>query len=271
MTMRNLWAQTDNPFATWVADLTPLRSQPESLLRFILDVLEEGARYQVLKIIEAPLLGYTAEHGGELGPLLSKLYQEHHVVDLFGFTGAAMAPGHPQSSTAQATLSWYDVNGRVVEGACTDLGALLARFEPAPDAFPLDCLRHYPPVRVTGRRLEYPPGSREPKNAPLDWPPEVRFSIHSDIWFPWCFGLTHPEFDYKRMFDNRELAGRHTPRLNAFLEAVEAKTLELGGSWQIDSDEIGTGMSPWLTAHGIDLETEPLARMPAAALDTEWV
>jgi hypothetical protein len=268
--MRNLWIQTERAFATWVADLSALRTQPESLLEFVRHLLAAGIQHQVLEFIDAPIIQYQRKSTGDLCALLTTLYQESRIAELFGFTGAAMAPGHPQSSTSRATLAWYDANDRLVEGPCVDLGALLAELEPSPDCIPPGFMTHYPPLRVTGTRLEYGDTSPEPQRFSPTQSLEVRLAIHSDIWFPWIYGSAHPACDYERMFDNRELAGRHTPRLNAFLRTVAAKTKAIGGSWSVDPDDTGADAIRWLNADGILLDVEPLLRMPPDALDIEW-
>jgi hypothetical protein len=271
--MRNLWIQTEAPFATWMADLSALRSRPGDLLEFVRTVLDAGAEQQVFVVLEAPLIGYLRERdGAELIQRLSRLHREHGIVDAFAFTGAAMAPGHPQSSTACATMAWHDASDRLVQGPCTDLGSLLETLEPEPGSIPRGFMKHYPPLRITGPRLEeYGKASSEPMRYPENRPVTVRFAIQSDIWFPWIFGSAHPECDHKRMFDNRELASRHTPRLNAFLRTVGATASALGGSWSVDLEETGENALLWLDEQGIHLDAEPPTElMPPEALDAEW-
>ncbi|QRK09783.1 hypothetical protein JQX13_06585 [Archangium violaceum] len=240
-------------------------------MEFAQHLLSAGIQHHVLEFIEAPLIHYQRERDGDLYALLTTLYHQHRIVDLFGFTGAAMMPGQPRSSTASAILAWYDAKDRLVERPCTDLGALIAGLEPSPDSIPPGFMKHYPPLRVTGKRLEYGSASLEPQNPPNAQSLEVRLAIHSDIWFPWIYGSAHPACDYERMFDNRELAGRHTPRLNAFLRTVAAKTKAIGGSWSVDPDDTGADAIRWLNEDGIFLDVEPLMRMPPEALDIEWI
>lgn len=287
--MRNLWIQAEHPFATWVANLDVARSVAQSLLEFAVAVIHAGAKQHVFDVVWAPLIDYQRGRGRGLVQRLEDLYRERRTVDMFGFTDAAMAAGAPGSSTCEATLAWYDANDRLVEGTCSDLGALLKSLEPVAGSIPNGCAERYPPVRVTGHRLEYddasfsqtrqlPPGRgrrRRPRSKPTNHarrrPLEVRFEIHSDIWLPWVFGSAHPQADHRRMFDNRELATIHTPRLNAFLQTVAAETRSRGGRWYIDPFETGRNAITWLDENGIDLDAPPPAEtFPPSALDVEW-
>jgi hypothetical protein len=269
--MKNLWIQTEHAFATWVANLDTLRADPSGLLQFAEGVLDSGAKHGVFEVVEAAAIAFHIDRSPSLSDRLRALYREHHVVDLFGFTGAAMAPGAPGSSTARATLAWFDENDQQVEGKIEDLGALLERLEPVEDSIPRGFMKHFPPVRITGRRLLYAGDPPKAQNLPSSIPITVRFAIHSDIWFPWVFGSAHPLCDHKRLFDNRTLAMRHTPRLNAFLQDVARSARALGGSWQVDDEETGKAARQWLDEDGIRLDAaSPAALMPPSALDVEW-
>jgi hypothetical protein len=73
----------------------------------------------------------------------------------------------------------------------------------------------------------------------------------TDIWFPWVHGIihhfrpchegiyplpvNHPVFG--EMYDNRELASHHTPRLNQFLFEVYQLISQYGGKWELDASE----------------------------------
>ena len=263
--MRNLWIQREAPFATWVADLESRRRDPAALVRFAAAVVRAGVEQQVFDVVSAPLIDHER---GDLVARLEAIHRDQGVVDLFGFTGAAMAPGAPRSSTAEARLAWYDANDELIEGRCADLGDLLAGLEPVPESIPPGFMAHYPPVRVTGHRLEYAGGA--PANLREDRPLQIRIAIHSDIWFPWVFGAAHPQADYERMFDNRELACRHTPRLDAFLGAVAAEIASLGGRWTVDDDETAKNVRAWVDQDGVKLDPAPSAIFPPEALDAEW-
>jgi hypothetical protein len=73
------------------------------------------------------------------------------------------------------------------------------------------------------------------------------------------------------MFDNRELANRHTPRLNAFLGEVAAAARQVGGTFGVWPDETGIRAADWIDDESVLLDWEPPAGgMPAEALAAEW-
>jgi len=242
--MRNLWIQQDAPYVTWLADLTSVGD--DGRRSFVASVLESGANHSVVEVERAPTIDFDASRDG---PLTAAHLDP---VDLFAFTGAAMAPGAPRSSTVRAWLSWYDLTDTPTGGWVRDPGALLRSLEPVPGCIPEGFMDGWPPVRITSHRGQ------------------VRIALHSDIWLPWVFGSAHPEADHLRMFDNLELARLHTPRLNAFLGDVRKAVSEIGGSWDIDVDGTGDVAAEQLDDEGIDLSFRPRSVMPARALDAEW-
>ncbi|MEO8706739.1 MAG: hypothetical protein ABI867_42325, partial [Kofleriaceae bacterium] len=69
-------------------------------------------------------------------------------------------------------------------------------------------------------------------SVPVDHPEQLRISVRldTDIWFPTVMGFD--EVDEREDYDNRALAERHTPRLNAFLHEVATTVTGLGGDWK---------------------------------------
>jgi hypothetical protein len=266
--MRNVWVQTDYPYATWVADLTSVSAQPEQVLDIVLAILDAGARHRVFLPVELPLLGYAHGQGRELARLVTLQWTEHHVVDAFAFTGAALAPGAPGSSTVEAEVAWFDRDGTLVVAPTANLGAVLRSLAPAPGAIKRFS-EPFPPVRITGPRLHY---EGEPPALPA-WDPdesiEIRVAVHSDIWMPYVFGSLHPLANPELRFDNRELANIHTPRLNAFLRDVAVAIERAGGDWQLDREPDDTNRDAlrWLDDRGVRLDAEPPELFPPAALD----
>lgn len=80
----------------------------------------------------------------------------------------------------------------------------------------------------------------------------------------------HPWCDYKRFFDNRELASRHTPRLNRFLAEAKAAVIDAGGTWIPDDHVRAMVLSPWIGPHGILLDGPVPELLPPEALDVPW-
>ena len=269
--MKNLWIQTEDAFATWIADFTAIAARPMAILEFIQAALVAGVKHRVFEVAEAPLIGYRRDRDGALGDVVGRQLERDRVLDLFGFTGAAMMPGRPRSSTVETTLCYYDHADRVVERVVTDLGAVLESLEPVPNSIWTGFMNHYPTIRIRGRRyadvLEGVPVDKSAHPLPV----AVLLGIHSDIWFPWVFGSAHPECDHRRMFENRELASRHTPRLNAFLGEVGSAARRIGGTFSLWPDGTPGPAADWVDDTGVLLEwLPPEGIMPAEALASRW-
>ncbi|NEQ54043.1 MAG: hypothetical protein F6K11_28580 [Leptolyngbya sp. SIO3F4] len=273
MIMKNLWIQTEHAFVTWSADLTKFRGEPSILLFFLEQVLQAGSKHEVFTVVEAPEINFKKEHGQEIYDFLNDIFHVQKVIDMFAFTGAAMAPGAPRSSTVESKVAWFDASGKCVESVCSNLAIVLQNLEPIEGAIPAGFMKHLPPVRITGPRVTYDNGSAvgSSKHIP-DHPIMIYFAIHSDIWFPWIYGSAHPLCDYKHMFDNHELAQRHTPRLNKFLRDVSAIVRDIGGLWTISIPETGKDAKNWLDDKGfIELSPQsPQFVMLNSAYEVEW-
>jgi hypothetical protein len=76
----------------------------------------------------------------------------------------------------------------------------------------------------------------------------IYISCKTDIWFPWI-----PD-RYGGVFDNRELAHCHTPRLNNFLSGVKELVLDIGGTFEIDCTS--SFYEKQLSQAGISLDCE---------------
>lgn len=266
--MRNLFIQVEQPFATWVADLHGVVEFPERVLSVVLAVLEAGERHEVFMPQAAPLIGYARTRDGDLGALLQRHFAETQVVDAFAFTGAAMLPDHPSSSHVTARLALYE-GDRLVERVVADVGVPLRASEPVPGSLGHGFTRPFPPVRITGPELRYTAG-RHGLTLTAVRSPRFHIALHSDIWFPFVFGSAHPLADHVRMFDNRALASRHTPRFNAFLRDVSRAVQEAGGHVGVDEDDTGGHARTFVDEHGVCLDAPAPELMPASALSAEW-
>jgi hypothetical protein len=65
----------------------------------------------------------------------------------------------------------------------------------------------------------------------------IEISLMTDIWFPWVVGFMEeiPTKQRKNMYDNRQLAFRHTPRLNDYLKELRALTDSLDMTWELSN------------------------------------
>lgn len=269
--MKNLWIHTEQAFATWISDLTAVATKPMAIFEFAHAVLVSGVKHRVFDVAEAPLIDYRRVRDGALGDVLRRLLEHERVLDLFGFTGSAMMPGRPRSSIVETSLCYFDRDDARTERVVTDLGAVLESLEPVAGSIPDAFKMHLPALRVRGRRYTDVDEGTAVDRRSNPYPVAVLFEIHSDIWFPWIYGSTHPQCDYQRMFDNQELASCHTPRLNAFLAEVSAAARDAGGHFGLWPDGTGPWATDWVDDTGVLLDKLPQhGVMPAEALNAPW-
>jgi hypothetical protein len=142
-------------------------------------------------------------------------------------------------------VSYYGKNGRIIDEYVgeQDLGKILYNYH-------LGNLGKYQSNYYFGKDFLHPYyGCLKFDEGVTSEVCYVNIKLTSDIWFPvvkgfvekkvgigHIFGADKPAV-YKRGFDNRELANRHTPRLNRFLSAIAAKVTEMGGEWSIREHE----------------------------------
>jgi hypothetical protein len=246
--MRNFWIQTETEHATWLADITTLIGEPARLLELVEHISALGVEHQV----------FVTEPSLRAEP--RRAWESAHVVDCNLGRGGRVP----------AKLAWYDERDQLTEGFVEDLGELLRTLEPVPGSITDGSMeRGLSPIEISGYEIEYvgePPSSR----LSTEYPRTIGFSLFSDIWFPFVSGAAHPWYDGKRYFDNRELASRHTPRLNRFLAETKAAVIEAGGTWATDDYARSKLSVPWLGPHGILLDGPVPELMPADALDVPW-
>lgn len=239
--MRNLWVQPKSPFAAWIADMAGFASSPDAVREFLMTVVGLGNACGVA-MVDVGLVGESVRTRWERR---SRVY-----CDVLG------------DFTPRARLSWYDRQDRLVEGDVADLGALLVELQAEGTLSRFDA-DSWAPVVVSGSRLDYSSGSLD---RVID-EQIMTFSIYSDIWFPFVLGRAHPSCDGQRYFDNRDLALRHTPRLNSYLSAVAQAVTARGGTWSVERDSVARTMAAWVTEQGVALDGQVPPLMPPAWVD----
>ncbi len=239
--MCNLWVQTEGPYVTWIADLgTTVRQDPARLSSFVEAVIAAGEQTGAMRILQARSLQYFREEHGELIPFLRQRWSAQGGPELFG---------DMDGLEVDSSVAWFDDSGRLFECPTSRLERILEMDEP--NDWILDGFKEpWPPIRIFGATAE---DIREAQAGDWDIPIRLQISLHSDIWFPWVHALCHPLHTRGRQFDNRVLAERHTPRLNAFLEAVGAAAEAAGGTFGLDPDQCGVAPHT-VTDRGIVLD-----------------
>lgn len=209
--LRNAWIAASDPVIAWVADLTAAADRPHDLLAWQTELLRAGREQAVYMVRAAPEAGYEGD--GPLEQLLAARSAAEGTAVPFGFARSGRAGG----LRVAARLAYVE-DGHVVEREVEDPGELLARLRPDDVAAA---------------------GSRMTRNAPVDVHPaggRVIISSFTDIWLPLVPGLLEDDYELGRPFDNRALAERHTPRLNAWLALARDRTRVLGGDWRLHPD-----------------------------------
>ncbi len=252
--MKNYWIQTDSPVATWVIDVRPALPSPAALLQFCRSLLASARRAGLLL---PPPGGQT-----HLDPIdgMQQRFQSEGILELC--RGSAW-------TEAAAEVSWYLTDGSIANGPVRDLGVLLGSLEPLPGSIPRAFMvAGEGPVTVRGPKIRYDRDRRTLVSDPLST--TIAIATYSDIWCPFVCGAAHPWADFRRRFDNRELASLHTPRLNEFLGEARRGASEIGCSWELAADESDATCGAWLRTSGIALDGPIPELMPPGAEDVPW-
>lgn len=244
--MKNFWVQRRSELASWCGDLAAIAESPEVVSSLFLQVVELGVRH-----------GITIVDVAEVRARIQARWQADTRID--ARIAADLGP--------RSRLCWYDRNDEVTEGEVSDLGMLLRTLEPADGA-----ISRYvsdvgsPPLAVSGSIFRY----RDGRLVRGIGDQVLLFTTHSDIWFPFVTGDAHPSWDGESYFDNRDLANRHTPRLNAFLDEVASAVEAAGGRWSIEAECVARTLAPWVTERGIRLDGPVPPLMPPELVDVPW-
>jgi hypothetical protein len=246
--MKNFWAQREYCIASWHADMTACLGSPKVLLSLIHDVYVAACETRLILPVDV-----------DLSAAVDRRWSSEHTVDLFRLIKGVQV---------ESELAWYSRSDQVVEGRVADLGALLASLQPVPNAISrYNREVGHPPVALTGGQVSY---AGQVAKRSSDYPETFTLSLYSDIWFPFVIGFAHPAADDTRFFDNRELANRHTTRLNRLLGRISRRVFEAGGRWYLDEDDLDPKYAPWLSADGIGIDGTIPELIPASLVDVEW-
>jgi hypothetical protein len=220
----------------WIANLASGLSEPAALQKWLARAIETGEETQSYWIKQIPLLGYT-EDNAPLTHFLNEYYRQTQTVDLFNFTKSGLVAVNGKHYEATSLLAYYEADGGVVETQITDIGALLRRLRADRLEYAYSSFRYGPALNIIGPRLDFGDAAAIQKFLERG-EVKITISLHSDIWLPWIAGILSDDYDLDYVFDNRELASQHTPRLNRFLAELRNATLELGGTWELDEEEL---------------------------------
>lgn len=225
--MKNPWTISLDVLVEWIATL-PAEGSAEHAAWFR-TALEQGEALDVYRVQRVRGVGYDRDVDGAPGAFL----RDHPDVD----AGQLLAHDH----IAMTRVAFHGPAGDVVEDELSDLGTALAMHRRR--------VRHQPPLELMVFDWSRPP----------DPPVEMRVSarIYSDIWLPWTDAFEDLDSPAPEFGDNRALASRHTPRLNAYLAALREVTVSLGGRWELDRSDLGPEVAFQVAEDGVRLDTVP--------------
>ena len=184
---------------------------------------------------------------------------------------------------AATLLSYYDRNGQLVEREVDNLGALLRQLRPAeelinpelPEKNKLSEKKLIESYQAHGSAIFFrsskgsdlvrweeletwnnlPEEVRKDKDEPSVSKAYLVIEIYSDIWLPKVLGVLDDVLpNDPPLHDNRELALRHTPRLNRFLQGVKKLIEQRGGTWEADECDTSRYYTEMIGDEGIILD-----------------
>jgi hypothetical protein len=209
----------------------------EQYLVFMEKLLEAGKRERVLYIQQTrEPYGFVAGMGQSYVEYNRQVARETGILPFFSTT--FITTSH---------ICYYDTNHQIVESEVAHLDKLLNRLHPNPYSSywinrgsPLSITSYFPVELENEKRTNH-----------------LIIRLESDIWFSKVMGLLEEypaDRDDMAMYDNRELAACHTPRLNRFIESIRAAALSMDAEWNLVMDDYCWRYQPMLTETGIKLD-----------------
>ncbi len=229
----NPWvSRLDPPAACWEATLPPPsgRGGLEALAGLAAGLLSDAAEQRVYGVEQLPD-GRRFGAAGEYAGWLLEALEARGELPLFDFGGGGAART-PEGQLLTPGVVCVHQEGRVVEREVSDMGALLEALRPDDVDGNERFFSPFSPLTLLGG----------PVRAGDPSPVRLRVLLYTDIWLPWVFGFLEEEWpapNVLQLFDNRELASCHTPRLNRFLEQARRRVEAAGGTWALADQEPG--------------------------------
>jgi hypothetical protein len=213
----NHWSVWSDAFFLWNAS-PPLRVEhPRDLLDWTLAIIDLGEECGVARFRRPSGESWSRE---ALRDELERGFTEELVVDAFEFSRVI--------GRVASRLAYHDDSG-IVEDWVLDPGALLSALSGA-TRDDTNAVRSASPLWIGGHAISFGDSGRGLRAERLP-STSLDIQISCDIWLPWVRGWRRPD-DRDVIYDNRDLASRHTPRLNTFLAGVRDLTLRRGGTWR---------------------------------------
>lgn len=222
---KNFWVTIENEsFACWKARFSQDTILPlERIIEFIREIHILGAYNDVCDIF-----GHDKLENLDYSTAIKKRLEEVTQLSIFDLTV-------PQSESGDffysvGVINYFDtfVRSRQID----DVGQLLRKLNPDKvQQFTTTYMVSAAPVSLKGFEIH----KLEDGNVLINTNATIEISLMTDIWFPWVVGFMEetPAKQRETMYDNRQLAFRHTPRLNDYLQHLRTLTNWLGMTWEL--------------------------------------
>jgi hypothetical protein len=253
---KNQWRIMENlEYAYWIARLpTKKMLDKRRLWEFLKEVLIAGEENEIFRITETSKFGesdkkyYFNINRGESYISFADRVLEEEGESLIWQIGDSAYGG------ALTKLSYYGANGNVVEKELAYPASALKENRPELDEYylyPIGAIVLSPVRGGAGYDDDYDElmDGEFIENGVRYISPRLMIRTNTDIWFPKVMGgydesMEDRGWDTRQedgkwvdpkegeWYDNSELALRHTPRLNKFIQRVKQLTLNYGGTWK---------------------------------------
>jgi hypothetical protein len=291
---KNYWVSRDEySLASWYASFPDGPVEPRDYLTFLNQVLAAAQREEVLRVTQVSLgsserQDYPEKYWDYCAQSTELSYVEY-TEQVFAETGKIIALEQLESSGnsrpyGTTRLSYYETDGHLVENEVEDLGALLQdlcsnEVSEGDSEEEWGTYGDYPYYKAIGSAIFFggklgtsmekwamlraweslPESIRKPDDKPYVSAAYLGIHLYTDIWFPKIKGFLERmkspmQYGSDYMFDNTELARRHTPRLNRFLQSVQQLIEERGGSLIVDCSNFQDFYGSMCSDNGIILD-----------------
>jgi hypothetical protein len=266
---RNHWCmlanKSEEDLPTWDAIFPPEKfATQQDTWPFIKTILEVGWQEEILRIFtgEADFRQFIHDVDNGMLPMPS-LGSLSSILTNKAAQENLLAENLSEDIQDMTRISYYEKSGQIVDKYVgeQELGKILYNYHLGSlGTYQGDYSKHFlHPYYGCLRFYQYTVPEYSPEGC------SISIMLTSDIWFPVVKGSVEKKVGiwhtfgadkaahYERGFDNRELANRHTPRLNRFLSAIAEKVIEMGGKWSV-GEYVNSEYREQMTLTGIKLD-----------------
>lgn len=250
----NFWvAMYPTYFAKWSIEIDCSKAaDAKQLIEFAAKVIHLGAQEKVYRLLNVEGLSFAnKEEDIYYIRHLNRSVKKNKQLPFFDLsTDAKLYEGIYSTTMIGYHESWEWIKENYVH----DLGTLSRHINGTVED---QYAAHVAPLTLKGSTLPLENDQILGDVARLD------ITLHTDIWFPWVVNFSHAQWFREvepaanGLYDNRQLALRHTPRLNRFLEGVRRATDNIGGAWKLDQVSVHPQYRDQVSENGIHLEYPP--------------